>query len=93
MFRKQQHNLNNKVQNNINNNNVEPLDENTIQRGQRSQSVMSSVSLQDSQLQFYDAIEYFTSDSDSEENDDNENDSDANEGANLKQQTSAIVPG
>lgn len=66
----------------------------TIQRSQRSQSVMSSISLQDSQLQFYDAIEYFTSDSDSEENDDNENDSDNNEGgSNHKSQTSAIVPG
>ena len=55
---------------------------------------MSSISLQDSQLQFYDAIEYITSDSDSEENDDNENDSDTNEAnSNHKSQISAIVPG
>ncbi len=86
LFRKQQNTINNKAQN-------EAI-ESTIQRSQRSQSMMSSISLQDSQLQFYDAIEYFTSDSDSEENDDNENDSDANEGtSNQKQPTPAIVPG
>ena len=54
---------------------------------------MSTLSLQDSQLQFYDAIEDFTSDSDSEENDDNENDSDANEGGSNHKSQIAIVPG
>jgi hypothetical protein len=79
--------MNNQNESTINN-------QNSIQRSQRSQSVMSSISLQDSQLQFYDAIEYFTSDSDSEENDDNENDSDTNEAnSNHKSQISAIVPG
>ena len=86
LIRKQQNTINNKSQN-------EAI-ENTIQRSQRSQSMMSSISLQDSQLQFYDAIEYFTSDSDSEENDENENDSDTNEGtSNQKLPTPAIVPG
>ena len=78
----------------MNNQNESTNNQNSIQRSQRSQSVMSSISLQDSQLQFYDAIEYFTSDSDSEENDDNENDSDTNEAnSNHKSQISAIVPG
>jgi hypothetical protein len=52
----------------------------TLHRGQRSQSVMSSISVQDSQLQFYDAIEYFTSESESEEN--SEESDDGSGGAN-----------
>jgi hypothetical protein len=67
-----------------------------MQRAQRSQSIISSVSLQDSQLQFYDAIEYFTSDSESEDESDQESDLEANE-ANVtglnKSNASAIVPG
>lgn len=62
-----------------------------ISRAHRSQSVMSSVSLQDSQLQFYDAIEYFTSDSesddDSEDNLQETSDVDAND-----TQSSSQVP-
>ena len=46
----------------------------SLHRGHRSQSVMSSVSLQDSQLQFYDAIEDFTSDSDTESESDQDSD-------------------
>ena len=50
--------------------------------------------MQDSQLQFYDAIEDFTSESESEENSE-ESDPDQNElnSSNNKSQTSAIVPG
>lgn len=57
---------------------------------------MSSVSLQDSQLQFYDAIEYFTTDTESD--DDSEQDSDA-DGADTSaanrtiKAAPAIVPG
>lgn len=58
-------------------------------RSQRSQSVMSSISLQDSQVQFYDAIEYFTSESDSDDSDDGSDDGSG--GANKSNQ--AIVPG
>ena len=69
--------------------------DNSLQRSQRSQSIMSSVSLQDSQLQFYDAIEYFTSDTESD--DDSEQDSDA-DGADASANRTikaapAIVPG
>jgi hypothetical protein len=46
----------------------------SLSRSQRSQSIMSSVSFQDSE--FHDAIEYFTSD-DYESDDDSEQDSDA----------------
>jgi hypothetical protein len=53
--------------------------------------VISSVSLQDSQLQFYDAIEYFTSDTESD--DDSELDSDAEQNEANKSQKQAIVPG
>ena len=67
-----------------------------MNRAQRSQSVISSVSLQDSQLQFYDAIEYFTSDTESD--DDSDQDSDADNNDNIsnnanKINTPAIVPG
>ena len=57
---------------------------------------MSSVSLQDSQLQFYDAIEYFTTDTESD--DDSDQDSDA-DGADTSaanrtiKAAPAIVPG
>jgi hypothetical protein len=67
-----------------------------LQRSQRSQSIMSSVSLQDSQLQFYDAIEYFTTDTESD--DDSDQDSDA-DGADTSaanrtiKAAPAIVPG
>ena len=67
-----------------------------ISRAHRSQSVMSSVSLQDSQLQFYDAIEYFTSDSESDDDSDQEtSDVEVNESANImnKPIKKAIVPG
>ena len=65
--------------------------ENSLHRSQRSQSVMSSISMQDSQLQFYDAIEYFTSES---ESDDNSEESDDNgSGGNNKSIIKAIVPG
>ena len=50
---------------------------------------MSSISLQDSQLQFYDAIEYFTSESESDDSDDGSDDGSG--GANKSNQ--AIVPG
>jgi hypothetical protein len=53
---------------------------------------MSSISLQDSQVQFYDAIEYFTSDSESDDDSDQDSDADVNEALN-KPQTPAIVPG
>lgn len=65
--------------------------QNSLKRSQRSQSVMSSVSLQDSQLQFYDAIEDFTSDSETDDDTDQESDNDVNE--TNKSQKSAIVPG
>jgi hypothetical protein len=66
----------------------------SINRAQRSQSVISSVSLQDSQLQFYDAIEYLTSDTESDDDSDQDSDADgANENLNLKPQAPAIVPG
>jgi hypothetical protein len=52
---------------------------------------MSSVSLQDSQLQFYDAIEDFTSDSDSDSGSDQESDGETAE--NNRAKKSAIVPG
>lgn len=61
---------------------------NAPSRTQRSQSVMSSISLQDSQLQFYDAIEYFTSESESDDSDDGSDDGSG--GANKSNQ--AIVP-
>ena len=72
-----------------------------LSRAQRSQSVMSSVSLQDSQLPFYDAIEYFTSDTESDDDSDQESDADVNESnvqlrsssSAKKSQMSAIVPG
>ena len=71
--------------------------ENTIlSRAHRSQSVMSSVSLQDSQLQFFDAIEYFTSDSESDDDSDQEtSDVEASEQASMvcKPSKPAIVPG
>ena len=51
---------------------------------------MSSLSLQDSQLQFYDAIEYFTSESESDDSDDASDDGSG--GAN-KSINTAIVPG
>ena len=54
---------------------------------------MSSISLQDSQVQFYDAIEYFTSDSESDDDSDQDSDADVNEGLSNKQKTPAIVPG
>lgn len=63
--------------------------ENSLHRSQRSQSVMSSISMQDSQLQFYDAIEYFTSES---ESDDNSEESDDGSGGNNKSIIKAIVP-
>lgn len=53
---------------------------------------MSSVSLQDSQLQFYDAIEYFTSDTESDDDSDQESDVETNE-AICKPIKPAIVPG
>ena len=54
---------------------------------------MSSISLQDSQVQFYDAIEYFTSDSESDDDSDQDSDADVNEGLSNKPKTPAIVPG
>ena len=57
---------------------------------------MSSVSLQDSQLQFYDAIEYFTTDTESDDDSDQESDGDGAD-ANAVNRTikaaPAIVPG
>jgi hypothetical protein len=64
----------------------------SLHRAHRSQSVMSSVSLQDSQLQFYDAIEDFTSESDSDSGTDQESDAEATETA-TRSKKSAIVPG
>lgn len=67
-----------------------------ISRAHRSQSVMSSVSLQDSQLQFYDAIEYFTSDTESDDDSDQEtSDVETNEAITQMCKTvkQAIVPG
>lgn len=68
-----------------------------ISRAHRSQSVMSSVSLQDSQLQFYDAIEYFTSDTESDDDSDQEtSDIEINESVNViskPPKKQAIVPG
>jgi hypothetical protein len=65
----------------------------------RSQSVLSSMSLQDSQLQFYDAIEYATSYSESDE-DSEESDVDGNGESNNTLQSSrrqnrqtATIPG
>jgi hypothetical protein len=51
---------------------------------------MSSVSLQDSQLQFYDAIEDFTSDSDSDSGSDQDSDVEAE---NNRAKKLAVVPG
>lgn len=51
-----------------------------LQSTQRSQSILSSISLQDSQLQFYDAIESLTSESESDEDID---DSEAEESNNI----------
>jgi len=62
----------------------------TLTRAQRSQSVLSSLSLQDSQVQFYDAIEYFTSES---ESDDSDEGSDEGSGGANKLTNNAIVPG
>ena len=66
-----------------------------ISRAHRSQSVMSTLSLQDSQLQFYDAIEYFTSDTESDDDSDQEtSDVETNEAVNsVKSVKQAIVPG
>ena len=62
---------------------------------ERAASVNSSQSLQDSQLQFYDAIEYFTSDSESDDDSDQDSDGDVNEttSAAIKSAKLAIVPG
>ena len=55
--------------------------------------MISGLSVQDSQLQFYDAIEYFTSESESDENSE-ESDAEAASNPNNKTQISpAIVPG
>ena len=57
---------------------------------------MSSVSLQDSQLQFYDAIEYFTTDTESDDDSDQDSDADGADtsGANRTIKAApAIVPG
>ncbi|CAF0886438.1 unnamed protein product [Brachionus calyciflorus] len=63
----------------------------SLSRSQRSQSVMSSVSLQDSQLKFYDAIEYFTSDTESDDDSDQESDQEIND--STKPESHATVPG
>lgn len=57
---------------------------------------MSSVSLQDSQLQFYDAIEYFTSDTETDDDSDQEtSDVEPSEqgSGNKSIKQNAIVPG
>ena len=64
--------------------------ESSLSRAQRSQSVLSSLSLQDSQVQFYDAIEYLTSESESDDSDDG---SDDGSGSAPKPISPAIVPG
>ena len=66
------------------------LVESSLSRAQRSQSVLSSLSLQDSQVQFYDAIEYLTSESESDDSDDG---SDDGSGSAPKPISPAIVPG
>lgn len=64
--------------------------ESNLTRTQRSQSVISSLSLQDSQVQFYDAIEYLTSESESDDSDDG---SDEGSGGTTKTEIKqAIVP-
>lgn len=68
---------------------LNPELEANLTRAHRSQSVISSLSLQDSQVQFYDAIEYLTSESESDDSDDGSDDGSG--GAN-KSITHAIVP-
>jgi hypothetical protein len=70
------------------------MSESSLSRADRSQSVMSSISLQDSQLQFYDAIEDFSSDSDSDEDSDQDSETEGNDTqSNIKVHVPAIVPG
>lgn len=59
-------------------------------KSQRSESIMSTLSLQDSQ-QFYDAIEYLTSESDSDDDSDQYSDQEATEIAKIDQHP--FVPG
>ena len=72
--------------------------EDALARNQRSMSVMSNSSVQDSQLQFYDAIEYFTSDTDSDSDTEQESDVDGGDDKSIISSTksptmTAIVPG
>jgi hypothetical protein len=61
-----------------------------LNRQDRSQSVLSN----DAQLQFYDAIEYLTSDSDDTETESEESDIDGGDDKSiLSKSLSAIVPG
>ena len=70
------------------------MSEASLSRADRSQSVMSSISLQDSQLQFYDAIEDFSSDSESDEDSDQDSETEGNDTqSNIKVHVPAIVPG
>lgn len=68
--------------------------EESLHRAHRSQSVMSSVSLQDSQLQFYDAIEDFSeSDTGSDSGSEQESEIEAANESVAKSKKPAIVPG
>ena len=70
------------------------MSEASLSRADRSQSVMSAISLQDSQLQFYDAIEDFSSDSESDEDSDQDSETEGNDTqSNIKVHVPAIVPG
>jgi hypothetical protein len=70
----------------------------TFKSATRSQSILSNISLQDSQLQFYDAIENLTSESDTEPDDEDDSDLDDKQSSNLKNSKiqptkSIVIPG